>query len=133
MRLGWLCAFTFGCATGSGTPPRVIAGCDGEVEISATIHGAVEIHERGRVRRTVVRSEQREDLDRLLFAAGATEWPACEPAPPRCSVRFIDRGGVCHQAGRAALGGSAGESLLAWLGDVLEAELGAGRRGFLRF
>jgi hypothetical protein len=94
----------------------------------ATVHGSVEIRDRGRVRRTVVRAEQREDLDRLLFAAGAPSWPHCAGAEAGCGLRYIGADDECRQAPAQALSSSPGQSLVQWLGDVVEAELGAGRR-----
>jgi len=124
-----------GCATtgGSGVA-RVAAGCEDRVAISITLGGSVEIHDRGRVRRTVVRAEQREDLDRLLFAAGAREWPQCgpvEPSPQACRLRYQSAAGECRQATREVIASGPGQSLVQLLGDVVEAELGAGRRAQL--
>jgi hypothetical protein len=122
-----------GCATTSGPPPRVTLGCPDRVSIAVTPGGAVELHDRGRVRRTIVRAEEREDLDRLLFAVGVRSWPACPPAGGGCGLRVVMASGYCTLAPEGVFRSSPGHSLLATLGDVVDRELGAGRRaGLLR-
>ena len=119
-----------GCAQTGGASARVQAGCEGALAITVTTGGSVEIHDGTRVRRTVVRSEQREDLDRLLFNANAREWPLCQS---QCGLKFLTAEGECRQATRAIVESGTGQSLAALLGDIVEAELGAGRRTQLRF
>jgi len=129
----WMLITLCGCAQTGGATARVQAGCDVGLALLVTVGGSVEIHDGPRVRRTMVRAEQREDLDRLIFAAGAREWPPCDGAEPRCGLRFVNADGQCRQATRAVVSSGAGQSLVALLGDIVEAELGAGRRTQLRF
>jgi hypothetical protein len=127
-------ALAAGCATTSGQAARVVAGCDDAVAIDVTVQGSVVVRDHGLVRRTVLRAEQRGDLDRLLFAAGARGWPACEAAADAasCGVRYVGTDGSCRRPPHDVLVGSSGQSLVQLLGDVMEAELGPGRRAQLR-
>src|SRR5579884_3658009 len=115
-----------GCAQTGGAVARVQAGCPERMAISVTVGGSVEIQEGSRIRRTVVKSEQREDLDRLVFSAGAPNWPAC--AGDCGGLRYVTADGLCHQATREVVASGPGQSLVALLGDIVEAEMGAGRR-----
>src|SRR5262249_51402284 len=72
--LSWGILLAAACATTGGQAARVVAGCQDAVAIDVTVQGSVAVHDHGRVRRAVLRAEQREDLDRLLFAAGARGW-----------------------------------------------------------
>jgi hypothetical protein len=131
-RFACVTVLALGCATTGGSAPSVALGCSDRVSVTVTTLGFVTVSDRARTRRAMVRSEQREDLDRLLFAVGVNRWPACPESFTGCGLRYIDASGSCSLAPRGAVASSAGQSLMTLLGDVVEAELGPGRRGALQ-